>query len=489
MSNLESAINTLLGRIDALTTRLDGLEKTIASGAAAGGASSATAGGAAPAAASGASALFVKEYQDLLDQYIKPLVALSNKFGSPELKKQVDLVDKALAQQKKLLEIAAASAKPAGGDLTKLVEPTSKLMSEIVAIRDANRPSSQFNHLSTLSEGISALGWVVVEPTPGPHVDETRASSEFYSNKLLVQYKGKDQDQVDWVSNWNTFLKELAKYIKKFHTTGLAWNPKGGNALSASTAAPARAGPPPPPAGGPPPPPPPTSAAAPAAKQADMNAVFSALNKGTEITSGLRKVQDHEKTKNRKPEEKVSVVPSSAVAPKEEKAAAGKAAGKAITRPPKFALEGNKWVIEYQKDNKNIIIDQTELKQTAYIYKCTGSVVQVKGKINSIIVDDSSHLGVVFENVVASCEVVNSKSVEIQVTGKVPSISIDKSSAVQLFLSKDALDVEIVTSKSDTMNVLIPVQGQPDPVEIPIPEQFKTMYKGGKLVTTSMEHA
>ena len=30
------------------------------------------------------------------------------------------------------------------------------------------------------------------------------------------------------------------------------------------------------------------------------------------------------------------------------------------------------------------MLDHTELKQTVYIYKCTNSVIQVKGKVNSI---------------------------------------------------------------------------------------------------------
>ncbi len=67
-------------------------------------------------------------------------------------------------------------------------------------------------------------------PTPGPFVDEARASSEFYSNKLLVQYRKETSDaaknHVAWVTAWNTFLKELRVYIKNHHTTGLTWNPQ-----------------------------------------------------------------------------------------------------------------------------------------------------------------------------------------------------------------------------------------------------------------------
>jgi len=87
------------------------------------------------------------------------------------------------------LGVVAASKKPAPEAVGKLVEGTSKLMGEIGTIRDANRKNPQFNHLSTISEGISALGWVMVEPTPVPFVNDARASSEFYSNKILMEFK------------------------------------------------------------------------------------------------------------------------------------------------------------------------------------------------------------------------------------------------------------------------------------------------------------
>ena len=98
----------------------------------------------------------------------------------------------------------------------------------------------------------------------------------------------------------------MKAYVSKYHATGPAWNAAGGD-LAAYTGAGARkaagAPPPPPPPGAPPPPPPPpppgfADAPKPAAK-GGMNAVFAELNKGTAVTSGLRKVTADMKTKNR----------------------------------------------------------------------------------------------------------------------------------------------------------------------------------------------
>lgn len=365
-------------------------------------------------------------------------------------------------------------------------------MQEIAALRDKNRANKFFNWLSTLSEGINALGWVAIEPTPGPAVDDARASSEFYSNKILMEFKNKPEGdlQRSWVAAWNDFLKELRQYVKQYHTTGVSWNPNGGDASAASTSS----APPPPSGGGAPPPPmdgpPPVDKEVRGASAEARAALFSEINKVKERqkggkTEGLRKVQDHEKTKN----QKISgVVPATQA--KTTTTAAKKPATTAASRPPKTALEGNKWVVEFHNENRNIIIDETETRQTVYIYKCENSVIQIKGKVNAITMDSCKKTGLVFENAISSCEIVNSNSVQLQVTGKVPNIAVDKTDGCQIFLSKECLGVEIVTSKISEMNILLPpAKDGDDLIEIPVPEQYLTKIKDGKsLVTTPVSH-
>jgi len=470
--SLDSAVQALVTRLETVTARLEAVEKQIASGASSSSASSS--GG-------GDSSASVAEFGDLISTHIVPLVASTSKIGSTdELKKQVGLVEKAVNAQKDFLSIAAASKKPTLEEVGKLAEGTSKLMGEIGTIRDANRKSKQFNHLSTLSEGISCLGWIMIEPTPVPFVNDARASSEFYSNKILMEFKHSDQNQVDWVGHWNNFMKDLAAFIKKYHTTGLTWNPKGGDSSSAKPAtAPSKSGPPPPP------PPPPAPTPSPESDKPVVNPanLFAEINKGGAITSGLKKVTKD--MKNKWDPTKSSVVAAADV--KQEKGAPKAAPAK--KGAPKFELNGNKWIVEWQENNSGIEIKETELKQTIYIYKCEKSVIRIKGKVNSITVDSCKRVSVVFEDALALCEMVNSNSIEVQCTGRVPSVTIDKCSGVQLFLSATGLDVEVVSSKSDAMNILIPdPAGGQDPIEIAVPEQFKTLVKNGKLITSTVEH-
>jgi len=54
-------------------------------------------------------------------------------------------------------------------------------------------------------------------------------------------------------------------------------------------------------------------------------------------------------------------------------------------------------VVEYQVGQKELVIVDTERKQTVYIFGCKDSVVQVKGKVNSIAIDKCSKTALVFE--------------------------------------------------------------------------------------------
>ncbi len=58
--------------------------------------------------------------------------------------------------------------------------------------------------------------------------------------------------------------------------------------------------------------------------------------------------------------------------------------------------------------------------------------LQVKGKVNAITIDQCKKTGVVFDSLVASCELVNSSNLQVQVTGVMPTIAIDKCDGVQV---------------------------------------------------------
>lgn len=108
---------------------------------------------------------------------------------------------------------------------------------------NTNRKSTFFNHLSAVSEGIPAFGWILVAPTPGPHIKEMIDAAQFYTNRVLKDFKDKDPIHAEWVKLWIRTLTELHAYVKQHHTTGLNWgvqvqrdSNRNGSASSSSVA-------------------------------------------------------------------------------------------------------------------------------------------------------------------------------------------------------------------------------------------------------------
>merc|ERR1711944_285807 len=125
---------------------------------------------------------------------------------------------------REFLVIASKSKKPADKDLQSLLLPLSNKISEIQDFREKNRRSVYFNHLSAVSESIPALGWVTVSPAPAPFVKEMKDAGQFYTNRVLKDWKDKSKSHVEWTKAWIQTLVEIQKFVKEYHTTGLVWN-------------------------------------------------------------------------------------------------------------------------------------------------------------------------------------------------------------------------------------------------------------------------
>ncbi|KAM9824744.1 adenylyl cyclase-associated protein 1 [Neosynchiropus ocellatus] len=431
----------------------------------------------------------VSAYVDAYDEIVKTSVAnylsLSQQIGG-DVQTHAEMMKQAFACHRQLLVTAASSQKPSEVVLTNLMKPMSTSIGQVQSFREKNRASKFFNHLSTVSESVLAFGWVSVSPKPGPYVKEMQDAGMFYSNRVLKDFKEKDKVHVDWARAYMSIWTDMQAYIKQHHTTGLTWSKTGpvATASAAPPSAPAGGCPPPPPPG----PPPPMAEPSGNAKQSGddgRNALFAMINQGSDITRGLKHVKDQDKTHKNPALRGQSAV---AVEPKRQQPTTRPAAAPAAAKAPVLELEGKKWKVEYQEGNENLMISETELKQVVYAFKCNKSTLQVKGKLNSIIVDSCQKMGLVFEDVVGIVEVINCRDVKIQVTGKVPTISINKTDGCHVYLSQDSLKCEIISAKSSEMNILVPNKDG-EFTEMPVPEQFKTVWDGSKLVTTATEIA
>uniref|UniRef100_A0A1A9WUC6 Adenylyl cyclase-associated protein n=1 Tax=Glossina brevipalpis TaxID=37001 RepID=A0A1A9WUC6_9MUSC len=411
-------------------------------------------------------------YQDIVDGPLSQYLALSYKIGG-DVAKQAEFVKLAFEAQLQYVTLATQCSQPGQDKQMALLKPTSDQITEIQDFREKNRASPFFNHLSAISESIPALGWVCVSPTPGPHVKEMNDAGQFYTNRVLKEWKEKDTTHVEWARAWVQTLTELQQYIKQFHTTGLVWSGK-------STAV----APPPPPMGAcPPPPPPPTfdlaSLSLDGGSKDERSALFAEINQGEAITKNLKKVTADMQT-HKNPTLRTGPAPFKPTQFGSVSAAAP------IVKDPVFARDGKKWLIEYQKNNPNLLVENAEMNNVVYVFKSEGSTLTVKGKVNNIVMDSCKKCSLLFDSVVASVEFVNCQSVQMQVLGHVPTISIDKTDGCQMYLSKDSLRVEVVSSKSSEMNIMLP-EDNGDYTELPLPEQFKTTISGKTLKTVCVD--
>jgi len=400
----------------------------------------------------------VAEFEDILNGKFNTFKVNASKLGNL-VEHQCDLFHDVLYAEYELIKLSSKFQKPA--DLKLVGQAISQGIAAVVDFKEKNRLNKEnFNYLSVISEGVPALGWVLIAPTPVPFIEESIQAAQFYANKIIMMFKGKDQNKIDYANSFTELLKELQYYVKKNHTTGLSWNSKG------------EVGP------------------FPAEAITWKPRYFPepiVESKPPVITKGqdsIAKVHETKVTESEKLPEQ-SVAPKAA--PITNNASENYNTVVPGSKPAKFSRQGVKWIVQHQVGNKTIEITETNQKQTIYIYKCADSLVRVHGKVKHVAIDGCIKTGVVFEEAIVSCEAVNCTSLQIQVVEKVPSIAIDKCTGVQIFLSKTSLNAEIISSKSSEMNLVIPSSGD-DIVELPVPEQYVTRVVEGKLVTELVSH-
>lgn len=447
----------------------------------------------------------VTEFKNFIEKSLIPLVKSSQAIDGL-VGEAAEIFEQAFQAQLQFLSIVAKSKKPEMSDpaFMEVLKPINEKIEQINKLKDANRGSQFYNHLNTISEGAPVLGWVAGD-TPVSLIPEFKDSSQFWSNRVMKEYKDKDQRHVTWVSQFLHIFEALKAYVKEFHTTGPSWNNANGQPLSEVLAGSKSVGGP---SGGsappPPPPPPPaaifdsdsaqsTSSSVPAG---GMNAVFADLNKGENITSGLKKVDKSEMThKNpslRQAAPPVSKKPTPPKKPSSLSSSLNLAEPK--KKPAKMELvDGTKWIIENFTEadvpsHQPLVID-AEMQQSVFIGNCSGITVQVKGKANAISISETRNTGVVVDSLISGIDFIKSFKFGLQVTGTVAMISVDKSDEGSIYLSQQSIDadVQIYTSCATSLNVN--VLKNDDFEELAIPEQFKHSIRNGMLISEVVEHA
>ncbi|KAI0447809.1 adenylate cyclase associated N terminal-domain-containing protein [Xylaria telfairii] len=456
----------------------------------------------------------VEEFDNFISQSVDKYVQASDKLGGL-IAEQASKVLDGFKQQRRFLLISTKAKKPdisVSADMSvyqELLKPINDALMAVGSIKESNRGSPVFTQMSAVAEGIMVLAWVTVDNKPFKHVEESLGSAQFFGNRVLSEHKDKNPEQVQWIQSFYQIFRDLTEYVKQYFPNGIPWNPQGESATqvaktisSSGAASPAPPAPPAPPAAGgaPPPPPPPgpppvlqIKEEAPAKADSGLGAVFSEINKGSDVTKGLRKVDKSEMT-HKNPSLRAGSTVSDHDSPARGKSAPGKKPkpeSMRVKKPPKKELDGNKWTIEnYEKHNEPIEIE-VSMSQAVLISKCSHTTVILKGKANAVTIENTQRLSLVIDSLVSTVDVVKSSNFALQVLGQLPTIMLDQLDGAQIYLSKESISTRIFTSKSSSINVNVLAGDEDDYVEIPLPYQICSQFDEtkGEMVNEIVEHA
>lgn len=400
-------------------------------------------------------------------------------------------------------------------------------------VRESNRGSPLTKHLTTVSEGIPMLGWVTIDPKPTEYVTEMLNASKYHGNRVYKEAKEKwvepflcnltqtdqaisrEPSHIEWLQAYYAIFQSLISYIKEHYPNGLTWNNKDGidasealrqveTSSSPKPASGPSAPPPPPPLpsfdSAPPPPPMPNSSTR--APAGDMNDVFNQLSKGEAVTAGLRKVSPSQQTHKNPSLRTNTVVPpirsdslsstSSAAARGKSPLPARKPESMRTKKPPRKALDGNKWIIEHFDSPSETVTIEASINQSVLVTRCSKLTLQIVGKANAVSIDSSSAVSLIIDSLVSAVDVIKTPRFEMQVLGTLPTVMLDQVDGAAIYLGQESLGTEVFTSKCTAVNVCVQGAGtgeEGDYRECPVPEQIKTVVRGGVVVSEIVEHA
>jgi len=428
---------------------------------------------------------------------------------APGVAAQADAFAAAFAEMLKIVNLSARARKPEMEQFVQLLQPVNEAAAKVEAVRDEYfRERALANFLATVPAGVGAFGWVTIsgKNQPASFIAEMKDSAQFYANRALKDHK----DAKPWVQSFLGVLSALSEAVKTDFPEGLVWNPQGVSALEAASSAgaagaatPAAPAAPAGPAGGPapPPPPPPPSVAqltadsgpapaptAPAAptEGGGMNGVFAELSQGESISTGLK--PKSQSLKASKPPLPKSTKPK----PKGEASAAPAAGATAVTtaaKPlrPRVELVESTYYVEDLRDRHDIEI-AAGIGQSVRIDNCQQCTIKITGKAAMFNMSRCAHVGLMVENMVASCDIVNCTNFGLQVTGTLPSLMLDQAAQGHIYLSKESLGLDLFTSQTSTININIPEDEEGAFREVPLGEQIVHNIVNGGVKSSVVKH-
>lgn len=365
---------------------------------------------------------FDSTFNPLLDKFIDAAKKID-----PELVEMSQLVVNCFRETRRLVLCGCRHAKP--DDMATVMKPLTDAKDAGLKWCKDHWKTKFVNHEKAVNECISIFDWVAIGPSAGTFVEEMTGAVMCYTNKVLMEFRGKDDNQVQWAQNLVAALKKLPEYINDHHKMGLHWNARASKATAPANmkgaAAPAAA-----PAPAPAKPEPKPEPAKPAPAKGGLAAKFGGLN-----------------------------IPGAKAPPKKE--------------PTVKKVRENLIAVEYF-DGSNPEVQDLQIQDIVNVYQCKNCQVQIPSKVKALSFQNCERVTIIVHDIIGVLEFTSCKRVILYIQGSVKSITIDKCDNVQVNLNEQSIDCQITTALSQGMNVEVPdLNEEGNMIEFPIPEQIR----------------
>ena len=173
----------------------------------------------------------IKSFDKFIHQSVYPFADVCDDLGG--MKDFGKLITETFEGMRYILVLASRSKKPEGELATELQPYMTGISEGIKSIRALRLDRDYDSHLKAIFEMLSCVSWVYMTAPnlPAPFIRECIGSSDFWSNRIRKDFKGKDDDkakaQIEFCDKLKKLMTDLATYVENNHKTGLEFNPKG----------------------------------------------------------------------------------------------------------------------------------------------------------------------------------------------------------------------------------------------------------------------
>ena len=131
-----------------------------------------------------------------------------------------------------------------------------------------------------------------------------------------------------------------------------------------------------------------------------------------------------------------------------------------------------RWVASGYRDSEvNFEEDDTNSKQSITITDCIDTIVNIRGALGQVVVENCQGVGLVVESLGSGVVVINSKRIEVQANGTVCSVEVENSDNVRLYVLGEK-PATIFTSRSSEVILIIPNSESNGQSEVTLPERI-----------------